>query len=367
MSNPKSTRRSFFIPKPKREKSVATFNFLARGRYETHKHFQTGIEAYGQLVSVRRKAMATKFEIMFSELDERATVSLCTDALNVVNDVESQLTVYRDTSEVSRLNASAYDRPVEVSPNLYELIDRSRRLWEETGGAFDITSGPLLRMWGIHDRNHRIPPESEIAEVMQRVGMQYIRLHPETRAISFDRPGMELNFGSNGKGYAVDCAVGFLREQGLPLAYIQGGGSSHYGMGAPEWDSGWRIDIVDPLVGDRNIGTLTLCNLGMATSGIKSMRHDAEGLRHRHIVDPRTGRFAEGLLGTTVVSPRAEEADALATAFTILGVERAREYCQTHPNVGMMLVKAGGCEPTSDTEDAELETVVLGVLDHILE
>lgn len=367
MPKPKSTRRSFLIPKPKREKQLATFNFLARGRYQTHQHFQTGIDAYGHLVSVRRKAMATKFEIMFSELDERATVSLCMDALSVIDDVESQLTVYRDTSEVSRLNATAYQHPVEVSSNLYELIERSRRIWEETDGAFDITSGPLLRLWGIHDRNHRIPSESEIENVMQCVGMQHIRLYPETHAISLDRPGMELNFGSNGKGYAVDCAVGFLREEGVPVAYVQGGGSSHYGMGAPEWDTGWRIDIADPLRGERNIGTLTLCNLGMATSGVKSMRHDTEGLRYRHIVDPRTGRLAEGLLGATVVTPRAEEADALATAFTILGVERGREYCQTHPNVGMLLVRAGGSEPKSDTEDAELETVVLGVLDHILE
>ncbi len=361
MDKPARSRRNFLFPKPKPVSGPP--NVLAQSRYETHQKHETGEEAYGHLICVAQEAMATKFEILYPELEPRGSVELCRKAHKIIDRVESQLTVYRETSEVSRLNRSAYERPVEVSENLYDLIERSRKIWEETEGAFDITAGPLLKAWGIHQRQQRQPGQDEIEDVMQRVGMQYVRLHRDTHAISFLRPGIELNFGSNGKGYALDCAVDFLRENGLPLVYLQGGGSSHYGAGEPPWDLGWRVEISDPLDLRKVIATLRFTNMGMATSGLQDPTPQKDGSYRRHIIDPRTGRLAEGLLGVTVVCPTAEESDALATAFTILGVERARKYCQTRSNIGMLLVPPPGTERVSDADPDRGELLTLGILE----
>ena len=361
MNDTARNRRSFLFPKPKRP--GAPVGALTQGKIDAQQLHGIGKKEYGNLTCVRRDAMASTFEVMFWEMDRRGSVPLCCKALDVIDNAESQLTVYRETSEVSRLNATAHERPVEVSENLYDLIERSQVLWEETEGAFDITAGPLLKIWGIHTRQDRVPGQEEIETTMQRVGMQHVRLHPDTKAVSFDRPGVELNFGSNGTGYALDCAVGLLREEGMPLAYVQGGQSSHYGMGTPPWDTGWRVAVTSPDDDSLNLAELRLSNLGMATSGIRETTVEIDGSQRHHIVDPRTGTMATGAIGATVVCQSAEKSDALATAFSILGVERTREYCQTHPGVGALLVPGEGGEGAPTRTGAPGDSIVLGLFE----
>ena len=175
MNDSAKSRRSFLFPKPKRQPAPKAHNLLAQSRHDAHKRHNTGMDLGGTLICARRDAMATKFEVNFPDLDPRGCVALASRALNIIDRAEDQLTVYRENSEVSRLNATAHDGPIQVSRNLYDLIERSKRIWDETGGAFDITAGRLVKVWGIHSREYRVPSDDEIDAALQTIGYSKAR------------------------------------------------------------------------------------------------------------------------------------------------------------------------------------------------
>lgn len=305
------------------------------------------------LLRVAREAMATSFEILlpFGMPDGVATAEA---ALDLVDTLEAQLTVYRDQSELSRLNRLAAAASVPVEPRLYALLRACARLSEETGGAFDVTSGPLIKAWGFFRRQGRVPSLEEREEVLQRVGMKHVLLDDERRTVRFLRPGMEINLGSVGKGYALDRAAEVLRSRNSSAALLHGGHSSVYAIGTRPGDPrGWGIGIRHPWEPARRIATVRLRDRGLATSAATFQHLEHEGRRLGHILDPRSGWPAEGIASVTVLASTAAEADALATAFFVGGIEMARAYVTTHPDVAVVLLPDG--------EDARLE--FLGLAD----
>ena len=159
-----------------------------------------------QLLSVSREAMACLFEVVFDAARYRDQTDVAMSALELVSHLEEQLTIYRDTSEVAAINRAAAAGPVVVETGLFELFQRAVNLSAATGGAFDITAGPLAKVWGFHRRQGRLPSADEIAAALQLVGSQYLHLHAETKRVHFLKSGVELNLGAIGKGYALDRA-----------------------------------------------------------------------------------------------------------------------------------------------------------------
>ena len=156
------------------------------------------------VVQMGRRAMACEFEVLFSAGDEGVLAELAIEALDLVDQLEDQLTVYRDHSEISRLNAKAASEPVVVEPQLFGLLQRAVQLYDATDGAFDITAGPLVKAWGFYRRQGRIPSATEIDHALQRVGSQWLELNPCEMSVLFRREGLEINLGGIGKGYALD-------------------------------------------------------------------------------------------------------------------------------------------------------------------
>lgn len=297
----------------------------------------------GALIRLRRQAMACMFELQIPALlAGRRDVA---KAFELIDAIEQQLTVYRDDSEVSRLNQRAATEPVRVEPLLFGLLERCRRYWDETEGAFDITSGPLIRTWGFLRRQGRVPTDDEIAECAACVGMHLIELNRRNRSIRFSKPGMELNFGAIGKGYALDRSARFLRGCGIEAALMSGGHSSVVAIGKPQWDDGWRVDVADPLNLDRTIATLVLKDQAIATSGLASQSFVVGGERYGHILDPRTGRPAKNALQVTACAPSASRAEALSTAFFVKGFDWTAEHCRRHQELGVLYIS----EPVSKT------------------
>jgi thiamine biosynthesis lipoprotein len=287
-----------------------------------------------------RRAMATAFEVILPFGTPDAHL-LAVDALDEVDRLEDQLTVYRDTSEVSRLNARAARHPIAVEPRLFDLLALAKRLHEETGGAFDVAVGALIKAWGFYRREGRVPPEPERQAVLGRVGMGHVRLDAERRAVAFDRPGLEINLGSIGKGYALDRAADRLRAGGARDLLIHGGHSSVLARGAEApGRPGWSVGLLDPERPGCRRAVLRLCDRGMGTSAITHQHFVHDGRKLGHLLDPRTAWPAEGVLSATATAPTAAEADALATAFFILGPDPARAYCESHPEVGAVLLTA---------------------------
>src|SRR6266478_3512254 len=163
----------------------------------------------GYWLHVNRAAMACRFEVTLP-LSDQAGVLIATDALNEVDRLEAQLTFFRETSDVSQINRQAANEPVQVEASLFDLLLLCRRLHRETEGAFDITSGPLTRCWGFLKRDGSVPREHEIEEAQTFVGCDKLLLDHKSRTVRFAQPGVEINLGSIGKGYALDRVASLI-------------------------------------------------------------------------------------------------------------------------------------------------------------
>jgi thiamine biosynthesis lipoprotein len=242
-------------------------------------------------------------------------------ALDLVESLESQLTVYRHESEVMDINRQAADGPVAVESRLYWLFQLARRLHSETRGALDITSGPLSETWGFSRREGRLPSEGEIAAARERVGMELVVLDDERSTIAFRRPGVSVNLNSIGKGYALDRMAELLATNCVSDYLLHGGRSSVLASGnQPGHGDGWVVGLRHPLRPAKRLAEFTLRGESLSTSGSGTQFFIRRGRRYGHILDPRTGRPAEGLFSATVIAPTAAEAN---------GPRRRRRVLQT--------------------------------------
>jgi thiamine biosynthesis lipoprotein len=288
-----------------------------------------------------RRAMATTFEVILPFGTPEAHLAAL-DALDEIDRLEDQLSVYRERSEVSQLNARAARHTVTVERGLFELLTIAKRLHEETGGAFDIAVGALIKAWGFFRRQGRAPGEAERTDVRRRIGMQHVRLDAERQTVAFARQGLVINLGSIGKGYALDRAAAILCEQhGVRDFVVHGGHSSVLARGSEgPGTGGWAIGVCDPERPECRRASLRLRDRGLATSAITHQHFVHEGKKLGHLLDPRTAWPAEGVLSATATAPTAAEADALATAFFILGTAATEAYCVSHPDIGALLIAA---------------------------
>jgi thiamine biosynthesis lipoprotein len=299
------------------------------------------------LLRFGRPAMATRFEIVLPFGDPCAQQA-AQAALDEVDRLEAQLTVFREDSEVSRLNRLAPAGPVPVEPGLFHLLETAARLNRETEGAFDVTSGALTKVWGFFRRQGRLPGESELAEALLKVSMNQVVLDEDKKTVQFRCPGLEINLGSIGKGYALDRAGQHLTHVwGQSNALLHGGHSSIFALGSePGSRQGWTVGIRHPWDENRRLAILRLRNRALGTSAATFQHLEYNGRKLGHILDPRSGWPAEGIASASVVAPTAALADALATAFFIMGVDKTRAFCATRPEIGGLLLPEGqGARP----------------------
>lgn len=278
-------------------------------------------------IHVHRPAMAGRVEITLSGEDSRH-IEAAREALDEVDRLEATLTVFRETSEVAELNRSAAAGAVRVGPDVFALLKRSQLVHAATGGAFDVTSMPLSRCWGFLRRAGRLPGAPEIEAARAVVGMANVVIDDAARTVRFARPGVELSFNAIGKGYAVDCVADTLRRRGVGRALVSAGGSSLRAFGGGE---GFAVDVRSARVAGRPLARLQLRDAALGTSGAGEQFFEVDGRRYGHVIDPRTGWPAEGLLSVSVVAGEAASADALATAFLVGGADLAERYCAAHP------------------------------------
>ena len=272
---------------------------------------------------IGRDAMACRFEIVFNVGEVADATALACDALDLVDEVENAFSVYRDTSDLSILNATAAAGWQPVSHDVFALLARARALHERTGGGFDVAAGALVKAWGFLQRQGRTPDADTLAAALAASGMRHVELDPETRRVRFARPGLEINPGAIGKGWAVDRAVEWLADRGVPSVLVHGGSSSvrARGVHGPNLAErrGWQVGLRHPLLPTVRLATLTLADRALGTSGSGTQFFVDRGQKLGHILDPRTGRPATGVLSATVIAPDAATADALATALYVLG------------------------------------------------
>jgi thiamine biosynthesis lipoprotein len=281
-----------------------------------------------------RNAMGTIFTIYLYAANSLEAQSLFEVAFDEIERLDETLSNYRPSSELSRINRLAAKEPVTTDPEVFELLDRAVGFSKQSDGAFDITVGPLMKTWGFFRRQGRFPAEEEIHRAIEKVGFDKLLLDRANRIVSFSAPGMELDLGAIGKGYAVDRAAAVLRDCGVEAALIDAGSSTVHALGSPPGQTGWMVHI--PGAGDRSriLSTVRLRDQSLSTSGSYEQFFEIDGRRYCHIMDPRTGSPVHGVSQATLIANDSTTTDALSNAIFVLGVEAGgrmlNNFLETH-------------------------------------
>ena len=286
--------------------------------------------------------MGTVFTLVVYGPDREYLAEVASEVFDGIDQLDGQMSNYQPTSELSRINREAARGPVLVEPQLFRLIQDSVRTSAETGGAFDITVGPLMKTWGFFRGRGRLPAPAEIAAALKHVGYRNLELNTAERTLRFQRGGMEIDLGGIAKGYAVDQAVEILRSRGIRSALVSSGTSSAYALGSPPGERGWQITVRSPYDARKAADIVRLRNFSLSISGDYERFFRIGGKLYCHIMDPRTGRPVENMLATVVLAARCTETDALSTAFFVMGVEGSRRYLATRPNLVGILYQPTG-------------------------
>jgi len=327
-------------------------------------------------VTLARHAMATRFELLLHGDNPVALRAAGEEALDEIERLEAQLSLFRPSSEIAHVNALAAQGPVRVTPAVFALLQHAQRLHQETGGAFDITIAPLVRCWGFMDGSGHLPKAGDLEEARACVGMPLVQLEARDFTVHFARPGVMLDLGAIGKGYAIERAAEVLREAGVASALLHGGTSSVQALGHPPDAEFWKIAIERPKpalgraseqrsadipvrraetqeLADRNVrapmqppepsapdllATVPLCDEAMSVSAVWGKFFRAEGRTYGHVLDPRTGQPATGTALAAVVLPSATETDALSTALLTLGAAGHDAIANLRPGMRTLVV-----------------------------
>jgi thiamine biosynthesis lipoprotein len=258
-----------------------------------------------------------------AEVAERAA----RDAFAAVAAVDQAMSDYRPESELSRLNAAAGHGDQSVSEPLFEVLSAARRVAERSGGAFDVTVGPLVLLWRQARKDGRLPDAGALAAARRCVGHALLVLDERRRTARLEREGMKLDLGAIAKGYAADQALRALARHGIRRALVDAAGDIVVGEAPPGRDA-WHIQIA----GHPEM-ILCLARCGVATSGDWERFAEIGGRRYSHIVDPQTGFGIEHISLATVVAADGMMADALATAVSVLGPSRGIAFAESFPGV----------------------------------
>ena len=291
--------------------------------------------------TISRQAMACEWEVLLNQYQYPQGAELAMRSLDLVEAFETLHSVFRAHSDLIAINRFAATRPVAVAPDTIAMLKLARDVHALTEGAFDITAGSLSQAWGFSRRAGRMPSEAEIAKARQTVGTQYITIDASQLQVALTQAGVTLNPGGIGKGYALDRAGGKLITSGVLDFMMHGGLSSvvaHGDRQHHETGGGWLVALKHPWRWEEPLGTIRLRNQALATSGSGKQFFHFQGQRYSHIIDPRTGWPAQGMMSTTVICPSAAVADALATALFVMGPEKSRTFCEQHPSIAAILI-----------------------------
>lgn len=248
--------------------------------------------------------------------------------------IEGLLSKYKPDSEIAKLNKSGM---LNVSPEAFYILKKSKEFWQISDGAFDITVAPLIDLWGFSDKKYYLPSLGQIKDALSLVGSDKIILRDSDNMIKFMVSGMKIDLGAIAKGYALDCASDKLRRAGIKSCLINAGGQV-YCLGG-KFGKPWKIAIKGPR-GKDFIGYLELQDKSVSTSGDYEQYFMKGNLRLAHIFNPKTGYPADsGVVSVTVIASDGLTADALSTAIFVLGKEKGKELLKRFPDAEVKIIE----------------------------
>ena len=268
--------------------------------------------------------MGTQVSITVVAKTEQEGEAAIDAAMAEVRRFDRMMSLYKDDSEITRVNLAAGKGPVEVSPEMIEMVEAARKISELTDGAFDVTVGPLVVLWQMRLKEGAAPTETEIESIKNRVGYRNIITDKKASTLFLMKPGMIMDFGGCAKGYVADRVAELLKGRGIDNAIVALAGDIRV-MGHRPDGSSWRIGVQHPRDSAKTLTVLELSDKFISTSGDYERYQIVHRKRYHHILDPRTGKPSEGMESVTLVGERGSDGDPLATALFILGPKQGRK------------------------------------------
>lgn len=269
-------------------------------------------------------AMGTTYTVVAYGKDRYILEDAVDSAMDEAKRLDHVLSNYRPDSDWSIINRDAAKEPVHLSNEEFDLLSYCYDVSSKSNGAFDITVGPLMKLWGFYKSSGKIPHRAEVRTVLTRVGYRHMHLDRAAQTIRFDVAGVEIDPGGIGKGYAVDRMADILKRKGITSGFISGGRSSMYGLGSPPQEPrGWRVALPDPRDARKTLAEVFLRNESMSTSGTSEKFFVAGGKTYSHIMDPRTGYPVEGMLSVSVIAARTLDSEAWTKPYFVNGKQWA--------------------------------------------
>lgn len=288
-----------------------------------------------------RPLMGTLVEISVEAEDRKTADAVIDEAFEEIARVDALMSSFKEESEVSLLKRHAGEGPLKISPMLMEVLQAGVDYYSLSGGAFDITVGPLVRLWGFAGGFKRVPSSDEITRVRSFVGSDRIVLNPSESTAYLPVKGMEVDLGGIAKGYAVDRAMIALRSGGISHGVVNAGGDL-FVLGSSRCPGGTPVGIRNPVSKGELLGWVRVHDEAVATSGNYENFFVQDGKAYTHIIDPRDGYPVHGVLSVSVRAPSAMQADALATALFVLGSAEGLKLAESLPEVEALIVSSGG-------------------------
>mgnify|MGYP002152140889 CR=1 FL=1 len=298
--------------------------------------------AVGQDVKVLRQSriiMGTSVEIAVSQTQAAKAEEVMEAAFREVQRIDFLMSNYREDSEISRVNRDAGKKETKVSPEMLRMIERAIEFSSLSEGAFDITIGPVFRLWNF--REGKFPEEKNLRENLKKVGYRQIKIDRSRSSIFLQEEGMEIDLGAIAKGYAVDSASAVLKEKGIENFLVNAGGDLKV-SGSKEKGVPWIVGIQHPRLPSQMVAKLSPRQAGVATSGDYKKFFIERGERYHHLLNPSTGTPARECQSVTVMAPSAMAADALATAVFVLGPKKGLALVKRMNDVHAIIVDRGG-------------------------
>lgn len=287
------------------------------------------------------KLMGSRFDITVTAADSSQGNSYIQMAVDEIARIEKLISEWDEHSQTSEINRQAGIKPVKADPELFGLIERSLAISKLTDGAFDISYSSMDRVWKFDGSMTEMPSPEAVKASVSKVGYRHIVLDKANSTVFLENKGMKIGFGAIGKGYAADKAKALLVAKGVKAGIVNASGDMNTWGRQPNGDP-WKVAITNPLDKQKAFALLPLVNEAVVTSGDYEKYVTFNGVRYSHIINPKTGYPATGILSVTVFAPKAELADALATSIFVMGTGAGINMVEQLPKVECIVVDEKG-------------------------
>jgi thiamine biosynthesis lipoprotein len=292
----------------------------------------------------RSAHMGTQFRIVLYTPDEPTANVASRNAFERIAQLDSMLSDYQADSELMQLCSKAGGPPVHVSDELFFVLKRSQEIARQSEGAFDVTVGPVVRLWRRARRQHKLPEPDRLAQALALVGYENIQIDERSQTVQLLKQGMQLDLGGIAKGYAADQAMAELKRRGVSRALVAAAGDIVVSA-PPPGEDGWTIGITSPNgIDNTPLDYLLLRDAAVSTSGDLEQFVELDGKRYSHIIDPKTGWALTERLQVTVVARDGTTSDSLATAVSVLGTDHGMTLVESTPHVAAIIARDSGTD-----------------------